>query len=247
MLIPKKVKGHLKALVLKLVSRWVPPEYARYAYSQEGEDLLISRLLELDYYQRAGFYVDIGAHHPKRYSNTQYFYERGWRGINVDASEEAMKEFELARVGDLNITCGVGEKEGGLTFYEFDAPALNSFDKELSEARDTALPCKIINQKEVPVRTLQSLLEEYLPAETGIDFMSVDVEGFDLEVIRSNDWERFRPLLLLIEDGDSQSIEEAQHGAITTFLQSKGYEFLSKTALTLFFKDTRHWDQRHHA
>ncbi|HEY5259890.1 MAG TPA: FkbM family methyltransferase, partial [Rhabdochlamydiaceae bacterium] len=134
MLIPKKVKGHLKALILKMVNRWVPPEYARYAYSQEGEDLLISRLLEIDYYQRTGFYVDIGAHHPKRYSNTQYFYERGWCGINVDASEAAMKEFELERPRDLNITCGVGEKAGVLIFYEFDSPALNSFDQELSEA-----------------------------------------------------------------------------------------------------------------
>jgi FkbM family methyltransferase len=247
MLIFKKVKHRFKALILKLVSRWVPPEYARYAYSQEGEDLLISRLLELDYYQRTGFYVDVGAHHPKRHSNTQYFYERGWRGMNVDASAEAMKEFEFARVGDVNITCGVGEKAGVLTFYEFDSPALNSFDQELSEARDSALPCKIINQRQVPVRTLQSLLEEYLPAETTIDFMSVDVEGLDLEVVRSNDWERFRPLLLLIEDGDSRSIEKAQQGEIAIFMQSKGYEFLSKTALTLFFKDTRHWDQRHRA
>ena len=245
MLIPQKIKHHLRALILKMVSRWEPPEYARYAYSQEGEDLLISRLLELDCYQRTGFYVDIGAHHPKRYSNTQYFYERGWRGINVDASEAAMKEFELVRPRDMNVMSGVGEKEGMLTFYEFDSPALNSFDQKLSEARDSALPCKIINQKEVPVRTLQSLMEEYLPAKTTNDFMSVDVEGFDLEVIRSNDWERFRPLLLLVEDGDSQSIEEARHGAITTFMQSKGYEFLSKTALTLFFKDTLHWDQRH--
>ena len=97
------------------------------------------------------------------------------------------------------------------------------------------------------VRTLKSLLEEYLPAETTIDFMSVDVEGLGLEVIASNDWERFRPLLLLVEEGDSRSIEEAQHGAIKTFMQSKGYEFLSKTALTLFFKDTRHWDHRHRA
>jgi len=235
-MIPEVMKNYFKKKRLLLSKRWMP-EYSRCAYSQEGEDLVIARLLETDLDKRAGFYVDIGAHHPKKHSNTQYFYERGWIGLNVDASEEGIRQFKLERENDINILTGVGESDGSMIFYEFNIPALNSFDKELSETRAEASDCKIINKKLVPIRTIKSILEEHLPPDTQIDFMSIDVEGLDLEVIRSNDWGKFRPLLVLVEDGNSQSINEARLGDIAEFMASKGYEFVSKTALTLFFKD----------
>jgi len=237
-IMPEGVKNYFKKRRLLLAKRWMP-EYSRYAYSQEGEDLVTARLLESDSYKRPGFYVDIGAHHPKKYSNTQYFYERGWSGLNVDACEEAMKEFALHRKRDINLTNGVGEKEGMLAFHEFNSPALNSFNAELSEARNAEAQFKIIGKKMVPVRTLKSILAEHLPTGTIIDFMSVDVEGLDLEVLRSNDWERFRPVLLLVEDGPFKSIQEARQGSIAEFMTSQHYEFVSKTALTLFFEDKK--------
>ena len=78
--------------------------YAVKSYSQEGEDMVLYRIFEK---QKSGFYVDIGAYHPKRFSNTYFFYKRGWRGINIEPNPEAIKLFKKYRVGDINLEMGV--------------------------------------------------------------------------------------------------------------------------------------------
>ncbi len=75
-------------------------EYAIKSYSQEGEDMILARLFEN---QQNGFYIDVGAHHPQRFSNTYFFYKKGWRGINVDAMLGSMKLFNKIRSRDINI------------------------------------------------------------------------------------------------------------------------------------------------
>ena len=99
-------------------------------YSQEGEDILLRRIFED---QTTGFYVDIGAHHPKRFSNTCYFYELGWQGINIDALPGSMKVFKKFRPRDTNLEIAISEKEQNLTYYMFNEPALNGFSKSISE------------------------------------------------------------------------------------------------------------------
>ena len=79
--------------------------FATKSYSQEGEDLLLRRIFE---HQKIGFYVDVGAHHPFRFSNTYLLYKRGWRGINIDAMPGSMRLFRKFRPRDTNIECGVG-------------------------------------------------------------------------------------------------------------------------------------------
>ncbi|MFA7355121.1 MAG: SAM-dependent methyltransferase, partial [Sulfurimonadaceae bacterium] len=74
--------------------------YALKSYSQEGEDMILRRLFEQ---QPNGFYVDVGAHHPKRFSNTYFFYKKGWRGINIDAMPNSMELFNKIRPRDINI------------------------------------------------------------------------------------------------------------------------------------------------
>lgn len=236
--VPGPIKGAIKDRVVKLGDRWaVPNPYVKHAYSQEGEDLVVFRLLALDQFPRVGFYVDVGAHHPFRYSNTQYFYERGWRGINIDATPGGMSAFKSARPLDTNLEIAIAEKERTLTFYEFSSPELNSFNKELSEARAAVPGCKIINTRSVQTRSLKSILEEHLPVGKQIDFLSIDVEGLDLEVAHSNDWQKFRPLLVLVEDSSISSLREVFDAPISQFLEQQGYELISKTALTLIFAE----------
>src|SRR5829696_7661265 len=80
--------------------------YSRKSYSQEGEDLILERIfLE----QKKGFYVDVGAHHPKRFSNTFLFYKLGWFGINIDAMPGSMSAFESARPRDINLEVAIAE------------------------------------------------------------------------------------------------------------------------------------------
>lgn len=99
------------------------------SYSQEGEDLVLARIFE-ELRITKGFFVDIGAHHPARFSNTNYFYRRGWRGINVDALPGTKKLFQRKRPRDITIECGVGSQEGVLKYFVFNEPALNTFQNK---------------------------------------------------------------------------------------------------------------------
>ena len=107
--------------------------YARKSYSQEGEDMILRRLFEK---QKTGFYVDVGAHHPKRFSNTLFFYKKGWHGINIDAMPNSMSLFDKIRPRDINLEVPISEKKQKLKYYMFNEPALNGFSKELAEKRD---------------------------------------------------------------------------------------------------------------
>ena len=88
----------------------------------------------------------------------------------------------------------------------------------------------------VEIRTLAHVLSESLPAEKPIDFLSVDVEGFDLSVLRSNDWTRFRPHYVLAEDYTNGNIEEVLRSPIATFLKSVGYVLFARTAHTEIYQ-----------
>ena len=132
--------------------------YAVQSYSQEGEDLLLMSLLEN---RRDGFYVDVGAHHPKRFSNTQIFYESGWTGINVEPNPEAIKRFQTHRKRDINLFMGVGPEEGVLDYFVVDEPAMNSFDRQLTQERVDRGDCRLLETIKVPVRPLKDILQDW--------------------------------------------------------------------------------------
>ena len=202
------------------------------SYSQEGEDMVLARILgELGVTK--GFFVDIGAHHPARFSNTYYFYRRGWRGINVDALPGTKKLFRRMRPRDITIECGVGSQEGVLKYFAFNEPALNTFSEQEAKKKDRP-PYYIINTIQIPVVTLKQILDEHLPLGTKIDFMTIDAEGFDHEVISSNDWGRYRPRVILIELLNT-GIENLDAHPTAQLLHSQNYRVFAKTYNTFFF------------
>lgn len=235
------IKTALKTFLPSTAVRWLREwkdelldVYCIRSYSQEGEDGILSRLFDG---KHAGFYVDVGAHHPKRFSNTYRFYAQGWRGINVDPNPDAMCLFKRWRKRDINITTGVSDTEGELTYYMFNEPALNSFDGKLSRQRQNGTH-RIVDTLRVKVNTLARILETYLPAGTSIDFLSIDVEGYDLNVIKSNDWSRFRPACVLVEVLGID-LEDMPRHPIHRFLSEKMYRLHAKTVNTAFYLDKR--------
>jgi hypothetical protein len=203
------------------------------SYSQEGEDRILARLFA-ETPHRTGFYVDVGAHDPMRFSNTYLFYRQGWHGVNIDATPGSMQPFEKHRPRDTNVETGIGSDETTAPFYMFNEPALNSFDKELSESRNID-PYKIIEVVYVPVSPLRHVLHGHLPGEKLLSFLNVDVEGRDLDVLNSNDWSVFRPTFVLAECLGS-TMEEAIHGPVSELMFSVGYRFIAKTANTAFYQ-----------
>jgi len=206
--------------------------YASKSYSQDGEDMLLKAFYEekKDY---KGFYVDIGAHHPYRFSNTAYFYERGWRGINIEPTPSLIKAFHRTRKRDINLNVGISNSNEKMTFYEFNEPALNSFDKALSRSREND-QYKIITQTEVQVTTLKQALSEHLPLNQHIDFMNIDVEGLDMHVLKSNDWSKYTPDYILIE-GEFFA-NELNDSDIYIYLKNKNYTMAGRTKRTFLFE-----------
>ena len=182
-----------------------------------------------------GFYVDVGAYHPVRFSNTYYFYKRGWRGLNIDARPGLRRPFLKARPRDLFVESGVSDERGELTYHMFNEPALNGFDPDLSAERDGALSFREIGRRSVPVAPLVDLLDRHLPAGRSIDFLSIDVEGFDDRVVRSNDWTRHRPRWVLVEVV-GKTLTSALASPTVAHLESAGYAAVARAASTMIFR-----------
>lgn len=211
--------------------------YGRYSYSQEGEDMILRRIFGKE---SKGFYVDVGAHHPKRFSNTYYFYKLGWRGINIDAMPGSMSRFRRIRPKDINLEFTVSEKSREKEYYMFTEPALNTFSLELAEEYKNSRgeDYEILLRKKDQVKSLEEIFEQYLDSNTKISFMSIDVEGLELDVLRSNNWTKYRPEVILVEIFKVK-FEDLPKDKIAVFLKRRGYEIFCKTKNTVFFKNTR--------
>ena len=202
------------------------------SYSQEGEDLILKRIFGE---KKNGFYVDVGAFHPFWISNTNIFYKNGWNGVNIDAMPSSMALFDKFRPRDINLECPISDENKILTYYAFNDPALNGFSKDLSIARNSDPNWEIIFQKNMETKRLAQVLDENLPKGIHIDFMSIDVEGLDYAVLRSNDWERYRPDVVLVEMLNT-SLEDIVYSEIGIYMKSNGYAVFAKTANTVFFR-----------
>ncbi|MDR3339340.1 MAG: FkbM family methyltransferase [Candidatus Symbiothrix sp.] len=211
--------------------------FSRHYYSEDGEDVLLETFYEHIGNSYKGFYIDIGAYHPIIFSNTQLFYEKGWRGINIDATPGAMKIFNRLRSRDINIEAGVSNAYGELEFYYYGKYSTgNTFSKSLSQERDDFIKFeKIIRVK---VQPINDLLEKYLPQGQHIDFISMDVEDFEWIILETFDFEKYAPDYFLIEELEYENKDFMGYNAtqIYTHLKAKGYMVVAKTRRTVFFK-----------
>lgn len=203
-------------------------EYKRDIYSEFGEDFVAAVLLG---FKKDGLYVDIGAFRPKELSVTYYFYKKlGWSGIAVEPNPAAAQRFATQRPRDIFINQGVSDSDSLLNYYEFKDPTLNSFSEQVFKNNESTF----IRKQEIKVSPLANILEEHLPEGKEIDLMNIDVEGLDKEVLHSNDWERFSPRVLVIEDHLFDP-EHPLESEIVQFLKSKNYRLKANCLISLVF------------
>jgi len=209
--------------------------YAFKSYSLDGEDIIINRLFGK---QQTGFYVDVGACHPKRFSNTYYFYKKGWRGINIDAMPDSMKLFNKLRQKDINIEKPISDRRKILKYYAFNEPALNGFSKELSEQRNGHGGYYIKFTKDIQTVTLEEILDNHLPHNQEIDFLSIDVEGIDFMVLKSNNFEKYKPKVILIEMLGS-TFNDVGSNKISIYLNQFNYSIYTILCNTVIFVEDK--------
>lgn len=208
-------------------------EYHQKSWSQEGEDVILSRYFES--IKVKGFYVDVGAHHPLRFSNTYKFYKQGWHGINIDAMPGSMTLFNRLRPRDINIEKAISDSKQILTYYGFNEPALNGFSPELANLYQEQGNYNIVLKKDLETLTLEEILDQYLREGQKIDFLSIDVEGLDYAVLKSNNWSKYKPEIILIEILGN-TLDEILDNEVTIFLRRLGYSIHAKCMNTVIFK-----------
>lgn len=228
------VKQFLINQIKPFKKRWLDPHIDTYfikSYSQEGEDMILRRMFGN---QKTGFYVDIGAHHPKRFSNTYYFYKKGWTGINIDAMPGSMALFNKSRPRDINIEKPISDKKEKLTYYSFNEPALNSFSKSYSDEMAQLPPYYVKETIELETSTLEDVLDSCMPQDTVIDFFSVDVENWDLKVLKSNSFKKYTPKAILVEVLEN-SFSDIEKNEISIYLKEFNYSVYAKAVNTVIF------------
>lgn len=214
--------------ILRTIVKYVLRKGVVTSYAQNGEDVYLMSLIR----KSKGTFVDVGAFHPIQYSNTYALYKKGWRGINIDPNEKNRKLFSLFRSKDIFINKAVGSGDKILTYYYFNHPALNTCDKEEAEKNLQKSWVKLLDKKILRVETLEKILAPYKLKE--IDFLSIDIEGLDYEVLVSHDW-NIKPKFIAIEK-HFFDIENIREDKIYSFLKNKGYSLVGILSFTIFFK-----------
>lgn len=188
------------------------------SYSQYCEDLILDRLTG---YKAKGFYVDVGANDPVRFSNTKKFYDRGWAGINIDPNPYCYKLLKAMRPRDINLNIGIGEASATLPFYDFLETEISTFsaDRAIKVQNEGYTLRQVID---VPMKPLAEVLKDV----KHIDFLSIDAEDQNFEVLKSHDW-KVKPTVICIENDTDHDYEG--------YLKQYGYKKVATTLLNSFF------------
>lgn len=166
-------------------------------YAQNHEDLILAGFLKS---VKNGFYVDVGANDPDVYSVTKRFYMSGWHGINIEPSSRFFNRLELKRTRDVNLMVGVGSSNKDESFREYlQADGWSTFSDVMKQSYEQTGHAHTLEYTDTiaSIRTLKSIFEEF--AVDHIDFLKIDIEGYEYDAIVGNDWNKYRPTLLCIE------------------------------------------------
>ena len=149
----------------------------------DGEDIAINNFIENP---NNGFYVDIGAHHPIQRNNTYLLFKKGWSGINIDINEFSIDLFNYLRPNDENIQIAISDKRGEIIFYyQKEFSQLNTTDKEIAKEHFN----NNFKEKIVKCNTINNILENSNFKNKKIDFLNIDIEGSELQVLKNLNFE----------------------------------------------------------
>ncbi|MBC8325485.1 MAG: FkbM family methyltransferase [Verrucomicrobia subdivision 3 bacterium] len=198
-------------------------------YAQFGEDIVLDELLKPELCD--GFYVDVGCYHPKKHSNTYRLHQRGWNGINIDLEEDKIRLFNLCRPNDHNVVCPVSDLEETVTIRRFSSFGLGT---TINSQQAAGTNEAVFDERQAKTKTLAQIIEESPFAGRKIDLLSIEAEGMDERILKSVDFDRHFPKIILIEDYH-RNIGEIIGTDSYKLLTSKGYALRSWTFYTLIF------------
>lgn len=209
--------------------------YKSTSYSQAGEDMVVRFLFREMGKKDKITYLDLGTNTPDYGNNTYWFYKRSGKGVCVEADPTLIRRIKQVRPKDKIINAGVAVSiEREADFYIFDDPAISTFSKEEADFRSSSGKNKIRKVARVPLVNINDLIKQNF--ETFPDFMSIDIEGLDLEVLKSLDFASLPIPVLCVETCTfSENHVRPKDMSIAEFLLAKGYEAYADTYINTIF------------
>lgn len=227
----------IKDAIKKIVYKIIPPPFQinhASSFSQAGEDSVIDFLLGMVGIEKP-VYLELGVYDPIICNNTYKFYLRGARGVLVDADESLISNIKEKRPYDKIIHCGIGVDDGReADFYIFNLKAINTFSKQEAEKRQQSGQYKIEKIVKVPLLTINKIIENHLTICP--DLLSIDIEGFDLEALKTLDYEKYPiPVICAETCTYSENHIKSKDKRIEEFLVMKGYFNYADTYINTIF------------
>jgi FkbM family methyltransferase len=220
------LRRFIRSQILKRWNLWHAVNYGRVSYAQEGEDVLLWRILD-GCHDSPGTYVEVGSNDPWTYSNTAFFYERGWTGVAIDPNPDFAPLFAKSRPKDVFLNLGISDREDRLLYHRFAQSPYNTFSREKAgELVDRGImPAPVT--VEVRVTTLGDALSQVWPNGRRIDLLSIDAEGLDAQIVAGHDFERF-PVRFLFVELDHVILDAGREDPIVPLVRSHGFLMVSK-------------------
>ena len=204
--------------------------------SQFGEDKFILDLFDKDY---KGKYLDLGCYHPTRHSNTNILYQNGWTGINIDLNPLTIELFDFMRPKDFNYNIGISSSEEEKELYfinEFntqntlDKNQLN-FLKNHHNIKDREISKIKLNTKKLDTILIDNNFYN-------IDFFNIDIEGHELEVIESIDFDKFKFKYICVEMIQHNEMSVSKSKKIKDILNNNNFTIIKKFEFNYIYKNT---------
>jgi FkbM family methyltransferase len=231
-----KILGKLGYSISKKVEKTI---FFKKSYSQSGEDVIMDYIFRLRNIALPS-YIDIGANHPFYLSNTALFYEKGCRGVNVEANPELIELFKTHRPNDVSINIGIADEEGLLDFYIMEDNTLSSFSRLETDAM-IANGKNLSSIKKIKLTTIQHILKEYC---NGVfpDILSLDVEGLDFQILKTIDFKNNSPKVICVEAAEySPTGTGTKKTELINFIIDNGYYEYANTNLNAIMVKNSFW------
>lgn len=203
----------------------------RGSWAQCREDLIVDTLFQEKYGIRKIKYMEIGANAPKWLSNTYYFYRNNGRGVLVEPNPTLCRKLKKYRKRDIVLNVGIANSDGYLSYFEMDTSTLNSFSEEYAKQLEEQ-GYKIIDKKEIRVIPIGNIFKKY----GKFDYISIDTEGIDFEILKMIDYQKYAPYVICIETQEFQ-VERKRDDfqEINEFMKSKGYYIYMDTGINTIY------------
>ena len=199
-------------------------------YSKNREDQFLKKFFQK---KLNGIYVDIGAYHPYRFSNTYLLYLKGWSGLNIDPNKKSIELFNIARPNDTNLNIALGYKsKKQLMYYKKDFHPMNTLNKSFAKR----FIDKNIKNKKISISKVDTIFKKYLK-NNKVDLLDIDVEGSEYDIIRSINYKKYKFKLILIEITSFNIKSRRTARKIRTILTKNGYKYLKSFGETSVYKN----------